>query len=117
MFCCLLFVVVALILPLWTETGFCKEDVVTFNIREDGVKTIGIEEGLTSEIVLRIKQNRAKDAFWIVTGNSLVMMMPDHKLKTIRKIPYDNNYDLEENSRRSGEQIAVHPHRQTEIRL
>ena len=67
-------------------------------IGQDGMKHIGMEEGLQSEIILRIKRSRYRDIYWIATGNSLAYMTPDYKVTTIRHFPYPNNYDLYENS-------------------
>lgn len=68
-------------------------------IDPDGIKHIGAEDGLTSEIVMRIRRSRTRDLYWIVTGNSLACMTPDYQVKTIREFPFANNTDLYENSR------------------
>ena len=68
-------------------------------INEDGVRTIGAEEGLTSGIVMRIKRDIHDDRFWIVTSNSIAYMTADYKVTTIQKFPYSNNFDLYENSK------------------
>lgn len=68
-------------------------------IRPDGIRRIGTEDGLRSEIVLRIRRSRFRNVFWIVTGNTLACMTPDYHIRTIREFPYTNNYDLYENCR------------------
>lgn len=68
-------------------------------INSEGTEHIGLEEGLTSEIVMRIKRSRTQDICWIVTGNSLAYMTPDHRVTTISQFPYSNNYDLYESSK------------------
>ncbi|MBO6092281.1 MAG: histidine kinase [Oscillospiraceae bacterium] len=68
-------------------------------ISPDGTKHIGLEDGLTSEIVMRVKRSRTQDVYWIVTGNSLAYMTTDYRVTTIRQFPYANNYDLYENSK------------------
>ena len=68
-------------------------------IGQNGIKRIGLEDGLQSEIVMRIKRSRYRDIYWIATGNSLAYMTPDYKVTTIRNFPYPNNYDLYENSK------------------
>lgn len=65
----------------------------------DGIKRIGEEDGLRSEIILRIKRSQSRELYWIVTGNSLACMTPDYQVKTIQHFPYPNNYDLYENSK------------------
>ena len=68
-------------------------------IGPDGTKHIGTEEGLSSEVILRIKRSLNRDIYWIVTGNSLAYMTPDYQVFTIHEFPYPNNYDLYENSK------------------
>ena len=68
-------------------------------ISPDGTKHIGIDEGLASEVILRIKRSLSRDIYWIVTGNSLAFMTPDYQVTTIQEFPYPNNYDLYENSK------------------
>ncbi len=66
-------------------------------IGPEGLKRIGREDGLGSEVIMRIKKKRSGDGYWIITSNSLAEMTPDYQLTTIRKFPYANNYDLYEN--------------------
>ena len=68
-------------------------------IGKDGIKQIGLEDGLRSEIIMRIKRSRYREIYWIATGNSLAYMTPDYKVTTISQFPYPNNYDLYENSK------------------
>ena len=63
------------------------------------IRNIGIEDGLNSEVILRIRRSRTQDVFWIVTSNSLAYMTPDYRVTTIRQFPYPNNYDIFENSK------------------
>ena len=64
-----------------------------------GVKHIGSEEGLTSEIVMRVKRDRKQKFYWIITSNSIAFMTNDYKVRTVKNFPYSNNYDLYENSK------------------
>ena len=59
----------------------------------------GIESGLSSEVVMRIKKDPVHGVYWIVTSNSIAYMDKDHTIKTIREFPYSNNFDLYENSK------------------
>ena len=60
---------------------------------------IGTEEGLNSEIIMRIKRDPARDIFWIVTSNSIAYLDADYRVTTVQRFPYSNNFDLYENSR------------------
>ncbi len=66
---------------------------------KDGVRHIDEGEGLRSGVVMRIKRDRFRDIYWIVTGNSLAWMTPDGKVTTLESFPYFNNFDLYENSK------------------
>ena len=69
-------------------------------IIENGEVThIGSENGLASDVILRVRRSRAENVIWIVTGNSLAYMTPDHQVTTIESFPYANNYDLYENNK------------------
>lgn len=57
------------------------------------VKQIGLEGGLKSEIVLRIKPDEKRGGYWIITGNSLAYMK-DENVKTLTNFPYSNNFDI-----------------------
>lgn len=57
------------------------------------VKQIGLEGGLKSEIVLRIKPDEKRGGYWIITGNSLAYMK-DESVKTLTNFPYSNNFDI-----------------------
>lgn len=67
-------------------------------IGQGGTKHIGIENGLASEVVMRIKHAVSRDVLWIVTSNSLAYMDADYAVTTIHGFPYPNNFDLYENS-------------------
>ena len=70
-----------------------------FVIQGEETKHIGVEDGLSSEVVMRIKRSRDRELYWIVTSNSLAYMTADFRVTTIRQFPYSNNYDLFENSK------------------
>ncbi len=57
------------------------------------VKNIGVESGLTSEVVLRIKWDDRRRMLWIITSNS-IEYMKDGVIHTVSKFPYSNNYDI-----------------------
>ncbi len=68
-------------------------------ISENGMKHIDHREGLTSESVMRIKPDRKRGVYWVVTGNSLSYLNADYELTTVDSFPYFNNFDLYENSK------------------
>ena len=63
------------------------------------VKTIDVEDGLPSDIVMRLKRDPKRDVIWIVTSNAIAYMTPDYRVTTVRQFPYSNNFDLYENSK------------------
>lgn len=59
---------------------------------------VGIDDGLASEVVMRVKKDRSRDLFWIVTSNSIAYMDEHYRVTTVKQFPYSNNFDLYENS-------------------
>ncbi|MBR6377850.1 MAG: HD domain-containing protein, partial [Oscillospiraceae bacterium] len=58
------------------------------------VSRIGLEDGLQSEVILRMRQDPMdKELFWIITSNSIAYMK-DEKVTTVSGFPYSNNFDL-----------------------
>ena len=98
------------------EDGIVNEDILTVTegikheliLGSDGdgiyifgsgkLTRIGAENGLQSEIILRVKRSATLDGYWVVTSNSLAFMTPDYNVTTLKKFPYPNNYDVYENS-------------------
>ncbi len=69
-------------------------------IDKNGVKrNINVEDGLPSDIVLRLKRDPKRDVIWIVTSSAIAYMTPDYQVTTVQKFPYTNNFDLFENSK------------------
>ena len=62
-------------------------------------RSISTENGLNSDVVMRVKRSRHLDLYWIVTSNSIAYMDSDYKVTTIRNFPYSNNFDIYENSK------------------
>ena len=67
-------------------------------INGEGVRNIGRSDGLESDIVMRVKKDRTRDIYWIVTSNSIAFMDEDYQVTTIQTFPYANNFDLYQNS-------------------
>ena len=68
---------------------------------EDQLLHISTEDGLMSDVVMRVKKDTDHHVFWIVTSNSLAYLDENYKVTSIRRFPYSNNFDLFEND--SGE--------------
>lgn len=62
-------------------------------IDNGSVSRIGTEDGLKSEVILRIKKDPEKDLYWIITGNSIAYM-ENEKITTVTSFPYSNNFDM-----------------------
>ena len=54
---------------------------------------MGREEGLTSDVILRIKKDPARGVIWIITSNS-IQYMKDDTIHQVQGFPYNNNYDI-----------------------
>ncbi|MBR2528873.1 MAG: SpoIIE family protein phosphatase [Blautia sp.] len=67
-------------------------------ITDEGTRHIGLDEGLSSEVILRIKRDDDHQVLWIVTSNSLAYMTPDYQVTTLTNFPYSNNFDIYFNS-------------------
>ncbi|MBO4496486.1 MAG: HD domain-containing protein [Clostridiales bacterium] len=61
------------------------------------VTHINTDNGLSSDVVLRIKKDRTRDLYWIVTSNGISYMTPDYKVTNIKNFPYSNNFDIYQN--------------------
>lgn len=63
-------------------------------IRNKTWTRVGLEEGLESGVVMRIRRDAKRKLFWIVTSNSIAFMNENYELTTIRQFPYSNNFDV-----------------------
>ena len=57
------------------------------------VKQLGLDDGLSSQVILRVKYDRFRDLYWLITSNSIAYMK-DQKITTIENFPYANNFDI-----------------------
>ncbi|MCR5418825.1 MAG: response regulator [Lachnospiraceae bacterium] len=57
------------------------------------IDRLGREEGLTSDVILRIKRDDKRDLYWIITSNSLEYYK-DGEIVNVSTFPYNNNFDL-----------------------
>lgn len=65
-------------------------------IDDSGVRKIDVEEGLPSDIVMRLKLDAKRGVVWIVTSSAIAYMTADYEIHLINKFPYTNNFDLYE---------------------
>ena len=70
-------------------------------IDDSGVRKIDVEEGLPSDIVMRLKLDAKRGVVWIVTSSAIAYMTADYEIHPITRFPYTNNFDLYESE--SGE--------------
>ena len=70
-------------------------------IRSKDTLHLGTDDGLHSDVIMRIKKDINRDIYWIVTSNSIAFMDSNYKVTTINNFPYPNNFDLYEST--SGE--------------
>lgn len=61
--------------------------------RENVIGLLGFDDGLKSEVILRIKEDPKTGGYWVITGNSLAYM-ENEKIRTISGFPYSNNFDI-----------------------
>ena len=57
------------------------------------IQRIGRGEGLTSDVVMRIKEDKKHDVIWLITSNS-IQYLKGGRVKSVNSFPYNNNYDL-----------------------
>ena len=62
-------------------------------IKGNTVSHLGRDDGLTSDVVMKIKKDDARNVSWIITSNS-IEYAHDGIIKQITSFPYNNNYDL-----------------------
>ncbi|MBR1861111.1 MAG: response regulator [Lachnospiraceae bacterium] len=62
-------------------------------ISDGRVARISRDDGLTSDVIMRIKKDEERGVYWIVTSNS-IEYMKEGVIKQVASFPYNNNYDL-----------------------
>ena len=66
-------------------------------ISDSGIRHISRDEGLTSNVIMRIKKDDVHGVYWLVTSNS-IEYLKDGEIHNVTSFPYNNNYDLYFNS-------------------
>lgn len=64
-----------------------------YEIDGDDVRKIGKGDGLTSDVILKIKWDGTRGVYWIITSNSLEYMK-DGRIYNVDSFPYNNNFDI-----------------------
>ncbi|MBR6404319.1 MAG: HD domain-containing protein [Eubacterium sp.] len=67
-------------------------------VDKDNISNIGLDDGLKSEVILRIKKDNRNKVYWIITSNSIAYMR-NGSITTIDQFPYSNNFDMYENNK------------------
>ena len=88
-----------------TNTVFltvCEGDDGTVYAGSDGdgiyaignaIRRLGRSEGLTSDVILKIKRDEKHDVIWIITSNS-IEYMKNGVITPVTTFPYNNNFDI-----------------------
>lgn len=64
-----------------------------YKIDGNGSSRFGLNDHLSSEVILRIKKDAKRNLYWIITSNSIAYM-EDEKITTVSHFPYSNNFDI-----------------------
>ncbi|MCR5358170.1 MAG: response regulator [Lachnospiraceae bacterium] len=64
-----------------------------YEIDGTSVKKLGRDDGLTSDVILRIKKDTERGVYWIITSNSLEYIRSGIITRVI-SFPYNNNFDV-----------------------
>ena len=59
----------------------------------DRITNIGRDDGLSSDVILRLKKDNIMGVLWIITSNS-IEYYKDGKITPVTSFPYNNNFDL-----------------------
>ncbi len=65
-----------------------------YRIDGEDVTCITEDDGLTSDVIMRIKKDPVRnDLYWIISSNSISYMKND-EITTVTRFPYSNNFDI-----------------------
>ncbi|MDC7280062.1 ATP-binding protein [Butyrivibrio fibrisolvens] len=83
------------LLELEDGTLYVATDGDGIYVIKDGVQIdrIGHDEGLTSDVVMRMNKDSQRDVIWITTSNS-IEYMKDGKITNVSTFPYTHNFDI-----------------------
>ncbi|MBQ9901973.1 MAG: HD domain-containing protein [Clostridia bacterium] len=83
---------------LWGDIIAGTDGGGIYVIRDGSAAHIGLDSGLFSEVVMRIKKDLKRNLYWVVTSNSIAYLDENYQATTVKKFPYSNNFDLYQNS-------------------
>ncbi|MCR5581877.1 MAG: hybrid sensor histidine kinase/response regulator, partial [Pseudobutyrivibrio sp.] len=84
---------------LTVEEGLSGEILVgtdgggIYVIDDDKVSLLGRDDGLTSDVILKIKRDETRGVCWVITSNSLEYIQ-DGEIFEVSTFPYSNNFDI-----------------------
>ena len=55
---------------------------------------IGTEDGLMSDVVMRIKRDDVNNVYWLILSNSIAYLDSSYKIHVVKELPYSNNFDM-----------------------
>ena len=62
-------------------------------ISDDKVRRKGTEDGLSSDVIMRLVRDDLRDVIWVITSSS-VEYIRDGKTNVVTTFPYNNNFDV-----------------------
>ena len=65
-----------------------------YAIGENSVARIGRDEGITSDVILKMKKDEKHGVYWIITSNSIEYMKNSGEIVNVDTFPYNNNFDI-----------------------
>ncbi len=64
-----------------------------YKINGKKVTHLGRDDGLTSDVILRLKNDEERGVTWVITSNS-IEYLKDGDIKNVENFPYNNNFDI-----------------------
>ncbi len=86
--------VILTVAEAWDGTIYAGTDGAgIYHITESGTTLLSRNDGLTSDVVMRIVRDDEREVLWLVTSNSIEYL---HKgvITPVTSFPYNNNFDL-----------------------
>ncbi|MCR5417074.1 MAG: hybrid sensor histidine kinase/response regulator, partial [Pseudobutyrivibrio sp.] len=71
----------------------CTDGDGIYVIKQNDIKKIKTRDGLTSDVVVKIKKDAKRKLYWILTSNA-IQYMKNGKITTVTTFPYQANFDL-----------------------
>lgn len=76
--------------------GTDGDGIYVFN--SEGCTHLTTENGLSSDVIMRIKKDTKESIYWIVSSNAIAYMDDKYNISVVSNFPYSNNFDLYENN-------------------